>query len=642
LLVVVVFLVASLAALGGRLLFLQVLRHERYKDIVGDNTQRLYLKQPRRGDILDANGNQLATSIPVKRVLADPTLIHPYQADVARAVAPLISMSEAELIKELRITTRTNAAGRLLTNQFVNLRRKLTLDQWSAVTQAMSQLSFEFDRSGLNKAEVRKRELAFNALRRKGIYSEDDYLRVYPSGHLASHVLGYVQETERVLTNNFARAATTDTIGIYGIERWLDSRLRGTGGWRITEMDRRQHEIVVFREQDVEPHSGLNAVLTIDMFIQNVLETQLAEAMKKHSPRSVCGMVMRPRTGEVLAMANLPDFDPNRPGDFELDALRNRIVADRVEPGSTFKIVVVSAALNEGKTTLNDVFNCESGRWLFKGRILHDHDGGYKDLTVENIITKSSNIGAAKIAVYRLGEDKLFEYIQRFGFGQRTGITLDGEQPGLAPSPAHWDGLSISRIPMGQAIDTTHLQMVMAMSAIANEGKLMRPMLIKGFRSSSGADFQCFQPQVVRQVISPETARQMVTALKTVVNKGGTAVKAALDHYTVAGKTGTAQVPDGPRGYLPGKYVSSFIGFFPADNPEVCISILLAEPDLKKGYYGGTTAAPYFRAMAEQVADYLKIKPDRDDVGTPPSAPAPSPSLVPANLDTVFLRPAER
>jgi cell division protein FtsI/penicillin-binding protein 2 len=638
---VVILLVASgFAALGGRLLVLQVFRHERYKDIVGDNTQRLYLKQPRRGDILDANGNQLATSIPVKRVLADPTLIHPYQAEVSRAVAPLLSMSEAELIKELRLTTRTNASGKWVTNQFVNLRRKLTLDQWSAVTQAMVQLSFEFDRSGLSKSEVRRRELAFQALRRKGIYGEDDYMRVYPSGHLASHVLGYVQEIERVLTNNFARAATTETVGIYGIERWLDSRIRGTSGWRITEMDRRQHEIVVFREQDVEPYSGVNAVLTIDMFIQNVLETQLAEAMKKYSPRSVCGMVVRPRTGEILAMANLPDFDPNRPGDFELDALRNRIVADRLEPGSTFKIVVVSAALNEGKTTLNDVFYCESGSWLFKGRILRDHDGGYKDLTVENIITKSSNIGAAKIAVYRLGEDKLYEYIQRFGFGQRTGITLDGEQPGLAPPPAKWDGLSISRIPMGQAIDTTHLQMVMAMAAIANEGKLMRPMLVKGFRGGDGLDYQCYQPQVVRQVITPETAHQMVTALKTVVAKNGTAVKAALDHYTVAGKTGTAQVPDGPRGYLPGKYVSSFIGFFPADDPEVCISILLAEPDLKKGYYGGQTAAPYFKVVAEQVADYLKIKPDRDDSGMPSSLPSPpSPALTSGNLDTVYATP---
>jgi cell division protein FtsI (penicillin-binding protein 3) len=622
--------------LGARLVVLQILRHDHYKDIVGDNTQRLYLKQPQRGDILDTRENKLATSIPVKRVFADPSLIHPYQADVARAVAPLLSMAETELMQELRLTLRTNANGRISTNRFVNLRRKVTLDQWAAITEALGQLSFEFDRAGLTKSEIRRREQFFNALRRKGVFGEDDYMRIYPSGHLASHVLGYVQEVERVITNSLSRAATTDTVGVYGIERWLDSRLKGTGGWRMTEMDRRQHEIVVFREQDVEPRPGLNAVLTIDMYIQNILEIQLAEAMKKFTPKSVCGVVVRPRTGEILAMASLPDYDPNRPGDYEMDALRNRVIADRIEPGSTFKIVVVSAALNEGSTTLNDVFFCENGGWFFKGRLLRDHDGGYGDLTVERIITKSSNIGAAKIAVYRLGEDKLFDYIRRFGFGQKTGITLDGEQAGYAPPPSRWDGLSISRIPMGHAIDTTHLQMVMAMSAIANEGKLMRPMLIKGLRTPDGQDHQVYQPQVVRQIISPAVARDMVTALKTVPAKGGTAIKAALEHYTVAGKTGTAQVPDGPRGYMPGKYLSSFIGFFPADDPEVCISILVAEPEARKGYYGGSTAAPYFKAVAEQVADYLKIKPDRELPTSSPSTPPP-PSVV----DTVSLQPPQ-
>lgn len=620
LLVLLVVFGLGFVALAGRLVVLQVMRHERSRDIVGDNTQRVYLKQPQRGEILDANENALATSVPVKRVFADPSLVHPYQAEVARAIAPLLAMAEADLIKELQLTVRTNAAGRMVTNRFVNLRRKVTLDQWSALTEALGQLTFEFDRSGLTRAEVRRREQSLAALRRKGIFAEDDYMRVYPSGHLASHVLGYIQEVERVVTNGVSRAATTDTVGVYGIERWLDSRLKGTGGWRITETDRRQHEIVVFREQDVDPRPGTTVQLTLDMYIQSILETQLADAMKKYAPKSVCGVVMRPRTGEILAMASLPDFDPNRPGEFDLDALRNRVIADRIEPGSTFKIVVVSAALNEGLTTLNDVFFCENGSWLFKGRVLRDHDGGYPDLSVERIITKSSNIGAAKIAVYRLGEEKLYDYIRRFGFGQRTGITLDGEQPGFAPPPSKWDGLAISRIPMGHAIDTTHLQMVMAMAALANEGRLMRPMLIKGLRGPDGRIYQQYQPQMVRQAVSPETARQMVTALKTVPTKNGTAVKAALEHYTVAGKTGTAQVPDGPRGYLPGKYIASFIGFFPADDPEVCISVLVAEPDTKKGYYGGQTAAPYFKAVAEQVADYLKIKPDKEEPA-PPSAP---------------------
>jgi len=593
-------------ALGARLYVVQIVRHERYKDIVGDNTQRIFLKQPRRGDILDADGRVLATSLPVKRVLADPSLIHPYQAEVARVMAPLLSIDEAGMLHALR-PLRTNEAGFVYTNKFVDLKCKVTHEQWAQVTQALARISFDVDEASLN----RNQRTFLHNLRRKGIYAEDDFQRIYPSERLASHVLGYVQEVERTFTNATTRAATTETIGVYGIEHWLDSKLKGTRGWRVTETDRRQREIVVFREQDVEARPGLNASLTIDMYIQNVVETQLAEAMEKYRPKSVCGLVVRPRTGEVLAMASLPDFDPNAPGKSDDLARKNRIIADMHEPGSTFKIVVVSAALSEQLVSPDDVFFCENGRWMFKGRPLHDHDHGYGNLTVEGIITKSSNIGSAKIAVLRLGEEKLYEYMTRFGFGQPTGITLDGEIRGWVKAPAKWDGLAISRIPMGHAITTTPLQMVMAMCAIANEGRLMRPMLIDSLRGPNGEVFARFQPQIIRQSVSPRAAKQMVEALKTVTSKNGTAPKAALDHYTVAGKTGTAQVPGGKMGYLPQKYVSSFIGFFPADDPEVCISVLLEEPDIKKGYYGGQTAAPYFRAIAEQVANYLKIKPDK-------------------------------
>jgi cell division protein FtsI/penicillin-binding protein 2 len=613
----------AMAGLCVRLYVLQVVRHDHYKEIVGDNTQRTFLKQPRRGDILDADGHVLATSLPVKRVLADPSLIHPYQADVARAVAPFLSMSEAELLHALR-PLRTNESGVIYTNKFVDLKRKVTHDRWAQVTQAIVGITFDLDETLLSKKE----RMFFRNLRRKGIYADEDFQRIYPSGRLASHVLGYVQEAERVLTNSTTRVATTEMNGIYGIEHWLDSKLKGTRGWRVTETDRRQREIVVFRGQDVDSRPGLNVTLTIDMFIQNVVEEQLAEAMRKFHAKSVCSVVVRPRTGEILALANLPDFDPNFPSRSDDLSRKNRVIADMHEPGSTFKIVVVSGALNEQMVTPNDVFFCENGRWMFKGRPLHDHDNGYGNLTVEQIITHSSNIGSAKIAVYRLGEEKLFDYMTRFGFGQPTGITLDGEIRGWVKPWKKWDGLAISRIPMGHAITTTPLQMAMAMSAIANEGRLMRPMLIDSLRGLEGEVFAKFQPQVVRQAVSPRAAKQMVSALKTVTGKDGTAQKAALDHYTVAGKTGTAQVPGGPAGYLPGKYVSSFIGFFPADNPEVCISVLIDEPDIKKGYYGGQTAAPYFKAIAEQVANYLKIKPDRNDsigetlVGGSGAAPA--------------------
>jgi cell division protein FtsI (penicillin-binding protein 3) len=379
-------------------------------------------------------------------------------------------------------------------------------------------------------------------------------------------------------------------------------------GWRFTQTDRRKQELVALREQEVEPRAGLNAVLTLDMVIQNIVETELAEAMKDHSPVSASGLVVRPRTGEILAMATLPHYNPNRPGDFPDSARRNRIITDVVEPGSTFKIVVVSAALNEDLISLSDTLDCEQGSFHFMGKVLRDHER-YGVLTVENIITKSSNIGAAKIGI-KMGEQRLYDYIRAFGFGTRTGIALPGEVNGIVHPVARWDKLSISRIPMGQAISVTPLQMVMAMCAIANDGRLMQPMLVRRLQEQNSSNAWEYTPQMVRQVISRRAARDMVTALKTVVSPQGTAPKAILEHYTVAGKTGTAQKA-AVGGYSHDRFVASFIGFFPADAPDVCIAVFLDEP--QNGYYGGQTAAPIFKRIAEPVAKYLSIRPDREE-----------------------------
>lgn len=620
---------AALVALGGWLYVLQVVMHGKFKEIVADNTQRIFLKQPRRGDILDAHGHKLATSEPVKRVLADPSLIHPWQGEVAKTLAPLLQIPATDIAFQLRLV-RTNEDGTLRTNRFVDFKRKVTVEQWQQITQSMTRVGQELCLPGMKRSERN----AILAMARRGIYAEEEYRRVYPGGDLAAHVLGYVQEADRVFTNSTTRVATTEMLGIYGIEHWLDAKLKGSRGWRVTETDRRQREVVVHRNQDVDSKPGLDAVLTIDSFIQNILETQLGEALHKYTPKSVAGVIVRPRTGEILALASLPDFDPNQPGRVQdLSVLKNRVIADVHEPGSTFKIVVVSAGLNEQSITLQDTFHCENGIWYFKGKPLRDHEH-YADLSVERIITKSSNIGSAKIAIQRLGEEKLYDYVKRFGFGSRTGLTLDGEVGGILRPVDKWDGLTVSRIPMGQAVATTQIQMTMAMAAIANEGRLMRPMLIQGLKDTSGQWVQRFQPQVVREAISPRAARAMTAALKTVPTKEGTGAKAALDHYTVAGKTGTAQVA-GRGGYEPGKYVASFVGFFPADEPEVCISIMLEQPDVKKGYYGGQIAAPYFKIVAEQVANYLKIKPDKDEALTNGLLA----STNSASLNTALLRP---
>lgn len=584
---------AAFAGLGYRLVDLQVLRHEELLRKAQQNTQREFPRVSRRGDILDARGNLLATSMFVKTVCADPMLIGNRQAEVAHTLVPLLQVSETDLCQRLLPRLRQNEKNQIVTNRYVVLGRKVRVETWEKIRDAMGKLSF-----GLNEKKMSRVDRTFyRDLRAKAIFTDpmDDQLRMYPNRSLASHVLGYVG----MGTNSM------DMIGLDGIELTLNSKLAGARGWRVTETDGQRHELVAHREEDVEPRDGLNVVLTIDSVIQHVLETALKEAMDKHSPVSISGMVVRPRTGEILAMATLPDFDPNNPGSATEDARRNRVITDIMEPGSTFKIVVVSGALNDSVVRLTDSFDCEHGQFAYAGHVLHDHES-YGVLSVENIITKSSNIGASKIGI-RLGENRLYDYIRDYGFGARTGLPLPGEVGGIVPPVKNWYKVSLAQIPMGHGVAVTRLQMMMAMCAIANDGWLMRPMLVDRLEDRDGHVVAKYQPERVRQVISESTAKQMVEALKTVVSAEGTAPKAALANYSVAGKTGTAQKA-GPGGYIPGKYVSSFIGFFPADNPELCISIVMDEP--KQGYYGGQIAAPVFKQVAELAANYLNIRPD--------------------------------
>jgi cell division protein FtsI/penicillin-binding protein 2 len=614
---------AAFAGLGYRLVDLQILRFEELSVKAEYNTHREILLEPRRGDILDAKGNLLATSVFVKTVCADPALIGNRQADVARVLAPLLQMNEGELVKRLLPRLTRSAEGRPMTNHYVVLRRKVSAETWQKITAAMSTLSFGLDEKQLPRAE----RAFYRDLRRGAVYVEkqDDQLRMYPNQALAAHVLGYVGMEERQVNGT----QLLETSGKDGVERSFDAKLAGVRGWRVTEADRPGRELVALRKQDVEPRDGLNVVLTIDSVVQHIVESALAEAKEKHSPVSISGTVVRPRTGEILALATLPNFDPNNPGAAAPDARRNRVIADLAEPGSTFKIVVVSGALNDGVVRLSEVFDCEHGRFHFAGRMLHDHES-YGALSVENIITRSSNIGAAKIGI-KMGEGRLYDYIRTYGFGTQTGLPLLGEVSGIVHPVKRWSKVSIAQIPMGQGVAVTSLQMTMAMCAIANKGVLMRPMIIDRLEDRDRQVAAKYPPQRVRQVISEPTAALMVQALKTVVSSEGTGAKAALAHYTVAGKTGTAQKSGGPDGYLPGKYFASFIGFFPADNPEVCISVMMDEP--KQGYYGGQIAAPVFRQIAERVANYLNIQPEDGE------AP-PVPATVAAPSDGRSLRTA--
>lgn len=606
----VVLVLIAFAGLGYRLVDLQVLRHDELSAKAQENTQLEFPLEPRRGDILDAKGNLLATSVMVKTVCAEPKAIGNRQSEVAHALAPLLQMSEAQLVEKLTPRIYQNEKGETVTNnyRYVRLKEKVSVDTWQKIQTTMTNLSFGLDEKKLSRTE----KTFYQTLRHKAVFTEDSQLRAYPNSALAAHVLGYVGTEDRV-TNGVTRV---EIVGKDGIEHTFDSKLRGVRGWRVTEKDGKSRELVSRREQDVEARDGLNVVLTVDSVIQHIVETALAEAMEKHSPISISGIVIRPRTGEILALATLPNYDPNNPGSATADARRNRVITDVAEPGSTFKIVVVSGALNDRTVSLADTFDCEHGHFYYAGRPLHDHQS-YGVLSVENIITKSSNIGAAKIGI-KMGENRLYEYIRDFGFGARTGIPLQGEVSGIFHPLKSWSKVSIAQIPMGQGIAVTRLQMAMAMCAIANNGWLMRPMLVDRLEDSEHHVVAKYAPQRVRQVISEPSVKLMVKALKTVVSPEGTAAKAALEHYTVAGKTGTAQKAEHGV-YVPGKYFSSFIGFFPADNPELCISVTMDEP--KEGHYGGDTAAPAFKQIAERAANYLNIRPE-DNVQSAPETAA--------------------
>ena len=432
----------------------------------------------------------------------------------------------------------------------------------------------------------------------RGVSFEQEASRIYPNGTMLCHVLGFVDHSH---------------LGMFGIEKSMDDYLSGYDGFRYTEHDRTGKEIEFYRGQERPARAGCNVRLTVDLGLQNIVETELSAAVKQFRPASAIVILMKPQTGEILALANWPNYDLNAVGDYKEDDMKDRAIADMVEPGSTFKIVTASAALNERAVRMDTMIFCENGHFNFAGKVLKDHHG-YGDLSVMDILMKSSNIGAAKLAMM-LGEQKFYEYIRSFGFGERTGIALPGEISGLVHPPYLWSKISISRIPMGQGVGVTPLQTVMAMAAVANGGHLMMPQIVHEIVDEQGATVVNFPPVEVRRVMSAEVAAEDCEALKRVVSKQGTAALAAVAGFEVAGKTGTAQIPiPGGVGYYDDKYVASFEGFMPADNPAFVALVLINDPKTgPEQYYGGLVAAPVFSRIAEKAARYLNLEPHPDD-----------------------------
>ena len=511
----------------------------------------------KRGAIVDRHGTPLAVSVLVPSVVADPLLVGGRAAAVkaADSIAPLLQLDRRELAAQLASKRR-----------FVWLKRRV------------------------NPTLARR----VMALKLPGVRLEHEPKRFYPNNGLGGVVVGF---------------AGSDGQGLEGIELSMDRYLRGKPVELLAHRDARRRAIL---HEGPEPDGSLgNTVeLALDRYIQHEAEQAIAAAAKNVRPSTgwVGVVVLDPATGDVLAMANAPSYNPNRYAKFPEESWRNRTVTDTFEPGSTMKVFSVGAALRAGAIRPRDTFHCENGAWRVGRHTLHDSHG-YGVLNISGIIKKSSNIGSAKIA-YRLGKERLIEGLKRFGFAQRTGVGISGERAGVLRSAKRLSKIGVATTAFGQGMTSTIMQLAQGLTAMANDGMMMTPRLVRRIKDSRGKTVKQFLTEG-RRVLTPDMALELRKMMASVTEEGGTGTNAALDRYTVAGKTGTAQKVDPVlRAYSPELWVSSFIGMVPAIQPRLIIAVVVNEPAGKK-YYGGDVAAPVFRRIAERSLGYLGVTPDK-------------------------------
>lgn len=547
---------AALGGLGVRLAFLHLGPNEELRARV-ERIRRVERRLPvGRGRIFDRSGQVLAMDLVMKDVWADPRAIleKGHVRFIATHLARLLEMEPAVIF------ARLNRPGR----RFEYVKRCVPLD----VAERIQRMQLT------------------------GVHFDDVPVRHYPLGSLMAHVVGFCNR---------------EGAGCAGIEQRLDGYLRGAPGLVVSERDGRRREMYHRRRLEIPSQPGADVHLTLDQTIQYIVEKALDQAVERHRAKGAWAIVQRVRTGEILAMASRPAFDPNAYGEAEAEALRNRALGYVYEPGSTFKALVIAAALDRGVVTPEDVVDCEEGVWYYEGRALRDYTP-HGDLTVADVLKKSSNIGAAKIAL-KLGAAALEESLRAFGVGRPTGVDLPGEEAGILRGRGQWSALSITRIAMGHEVGVTALQMLNAMSAIANDGRLMRPYVVQRIVDAEGRAVYEARPVAEAQPIRSDTAALMRQLLARTTEPGGTGTRAAVPGYTVAGKTGSAQKPI-PGGYSHTAHMASFVGVLPAEAPEIALIVVVDEP--QPLHTGGVVAAPVFREIAEQVARYLRI---------PPSAP---------------------
>jgi cell division protein FtsI (penicillin-binding protein 3) len=576
-LIVGVFCLSWFFCIATRLYYFQVIQYVDFVARAERQQQHTIEVAPQRGDIYDRQMNPLAMSLSVDSVYAVPSeLTEPKM--VATLLAPVLELEGSELL------------GRFETqHSFCWVKRKISAQE---------------------AARVRDLNL-------KGIYFQREPQRFYPKGELAAQAVGYVG---------------LDDKGLGGLEYALDDEIKGRPGRILLASDARRR---TFHSTEWAGVPGKSLVLTLDEKIQYIAEKALADAVKRARALGGVAIVQNPNTGEILALANQPTFNPNDFAASSASARLDRGVGWVYEPGSTFKLVTLSAALEENLTNPREVINCQNGGIVLAGHTIHDHKP-YGDLSVTDVMANSSDVGVIKLGL-RLGDDRFYRYIHSFGFGAKTGMELPGEERGLLKPPSRWSGISIGEISIGQEIGVTPLQMVTAYSAVANGGILFEPRIVHDV--FLGASHDALPPASGRRVISEHTAEMMRRILSAVVDHG-TGVPAQLAGYSSAGKTGTAQKIDADGAYSKSHYVASFIGFAPATHPAVTILVVIDSP--VGAYHGTDVAAPVFRSVAEQTLRYLNIP--EDNPSRWPQNIASSPAEPPAQKrgDLAGFLPSDR
>lgn len=558
-----VFLVL-LAVVFGRAVHLQVHQQEKLKAFAEDQYVRAMEIPARRGDIFDRRGTPLAQSVEVDSVWVDPSMIDDHKA-AARALGKALGVDWRELTEKLDKGRR-----------------------------------FAWVKRQVSPADVVK----VKALGLNGVGFAREPRRFYPQRELAAHVIGLVG---------------TDAHGLDGLERSFEDELSGEQVTREGFRDAKGRKLLTNGVEDPQVRQGASLTLTIDRQLQYVTEKALEKAVVDAKAVSGMAVVLDPRTGELLALANAPRFNPNSPKDARPEAIRNRAATDTFEPGSTFKAFVVATALDEKVITEDTEFDCEKGRWAVGRHVVHDTHP-YALLKPRGILQVSSNICAAKVA-QKLGRERLVAAYQRFGFGEKLGLGLPGEGRGSLPFPKA--EIALATQAFGQGLTATAVQLAAGYGALANGGVLMKPYLVSKVVDPDGVVLLENGPTAVRRVVGEKAAKQVVSMLESVVEPGGTATKARLDEYRVAGKTGTAQKADPLAGGYSDKRIASFIGLVPAEAPRAVILVVIDEP--QTDVYGGLVAAPAFKEIAQQAMPLLGVPPSRPGA-VAVAAPAPVPA----------------